>query len=187
MSHAGPGPVLSPCCCEDAVAAGARDPVSISRSVDDTVAAAVDGALVVVVVVVVVGASAVVVPVRNGRSNASFNRATFFGPKPGNRAICVASACAIRAKLCLCPYGHSDGETYIYRYGCVCARASISGEGSFIVYKWEGTRTPKVARRVSTSVLFTRGMLVSAVRRSASGVLSTRSRMSVGGRCSDCL
>lgn len=37
------------------------------------------------------------------------------------------------------------------------------------------------------SVLFTRGILVSAVRRSASGVLSTRSRISVGGRCSDCL
>ena len=48
-------------------------------------------------------------------------------------------------------------------------------------------RTPNEARRVSTSVLFTRGMLVSAVRRSASGVLSTRSRISVGGRCSDCL
>ena len=30
-------------------------------------------------------------------------------------------------------------------------------------------------------------MLVSAVRRGASGVLSTRSRISVGGRCSDCL
>jgi hypothetical protein len=30
-------------------------------------------------------------------------------------------------------------------------------------------------------------MLVSAARRSASGVLSTRSRISVGGRCSDCL
>ena len=28
---------------------------------------------------------------------------------------------------------------------------------------------------------------MSAVRRSASGVLSTRSRISVGGRCSDCL
>ena len=48
-------------------------------------------------------------------------------------------------------------------------------------------RTPNDARRVSTSVLFTRGILVSAVRRSASGVLSTRSRISVGGRCSDCL
>jgi len=103
MSHAG---LSLCCCCEDAVAAGVRDPVSISRSVDSTaVAAAVDGALVVVVVVGA-GASALVVPVRNGRSNASFNRATFFGPNPGNRAICVASACAIRAKLCLlCPYG----------------------------------------------------------------------------------
>jgi hypothetical protein len=48
-------------------------------------------------------------------------------------------------------------------------------------------RTPYDARRVSTSVLFTRGMLVSAMRRSALGVLSTRSRMSVGWRCSDCL
>ena len=28
---------------------------------------------------------------------------------------------------------------------------------------------------------------MSAVRKSASGVLSTRSRISVGGRCSDCL
>jgi hypothetical protein len=32
------------------------------------------------------------VPVRNGRSNASLILATFFGPKPGSRAICAASA-----------------------------------------------------------------------------------------------
>ena len=31
-------------------------------------------------------ASALVVPVRNGRSKASFSLATFFGPKPGSRA-----------------------------------------------------------------------------------------------------
>ncbi len=37
------------------------------------------------------------------------------------------------------------------------------------------------------SGLFAGGMLVSAVRRSASGVLSTRSRISVDRRCSDCL
>ena len=96
MSHTGLG--LRCCCCEvEAAAAGVRDSVSSSRSVDNTVAAVdVDGA---VVVVVVAGASALVVLVRNGRSNASFNRATFLGPKPGNRVICVASACAIRAKL----------------------------------------------------------------------------------------
>jgi hypothetical protein len=45
--------------------------------------------------------------------------------------------------------------------------------------------TPKNARRDST--LFTRGMLVSAARRSAFGSLSTRLHMSVGGRYSDCL
>ena len=78
MSHAGPGgPELSLCCCEDAVATGVRDPVSISRSLDSTaVAVAVDGALVVVVVAVA-SASALVVPARNGRSNASFNRASW--------------------------------------------------------------------------------------------------------------
>lgn len=64
------------------------------------------------------------------------------------------------------------------------------GQGAWS-YEGEGEgrteRTPKELRSVSASVLFTRGMLVRAVRRSASGVLSMRSRMSVGGRCSDCL
>ena len=58
---------------------------------------------------------------------------------------------------------------------------------SSVKEKWGDVRTPNEERSVSTSVLFTRGILVSAVRRSASGVLSTRSRISVGGRCSDCL
>jgi len=141
--------------------------VSSSRSVDSAVAAVdVDGAVVVVVVVAGAGASALVVLVRNGRSNASFNRATFLGPKPGNRESVlidtVVRGVAWRA----------------------CVRRSV---GKIFIVQWGGVRTPKVARRVSTSVLFTRGMLVRAVRRSASGVLSTRSRMSVGGRCSDCL
>lgn len=97
MSHTGLG--LRCCCCEvEAAAAGVRDSVSSSPSVDSTVAAVdVDGA--VVVAVAVAGTSALVVLVRNGRSNASFNRETFLGPKPGNRVICVALACAIRAKL----------------------------------------------------------------------------------------
>lgn len=46
-------------------------------------------------------ASALVVPVRNGRSKASLSLETFFGPKPGSRASCSASACAIFAKLCV--------------------------------------------------------------------------------------
>ena len=46
-------------------------------------------------------ASALVVPVRNGRSKASLSLATFFGPNPGSRASCSASACAIFAKLCV--------------------------------------------------------------------------------------
>jgi hypothetical protein len=41
------------------------------------------------------------VPVRKGRSNASLSLATFFGPKPGRRSSCAASACAIFAKLCV--------------------------------------------------------------------------------------
>ena len=107
-------------------------------------------------------ASALVVPVRNGRSKASLSLATFFGPKPGSRASCAASACAIFAKLCVC----RPKVVYEYRLG----REERGNRG----------RTPNEARRVSTSVLFTRGILVSAVRRSALGVLSTRSRMSVG-------
>jgi hypothetical protein len=107
-------------------------------------------------------ASALVVPVRNGRSKASLSLATFFGPKPGSRASCAASACAIFAKLCAC----RPKVVYEYRLG----REERGNRG----------RTPNEARRVSTSVLFTRGILVSAVRRSALGVLSTRSRMSVG-------
>jgi hypothetical protein len=114
-------------------------------------------------------ASALVVPVRNGRSKASLSLATFFGPKPGSRANCAASACAIFAKFCMC---HSN-VVYEYRLG----EEERGNRG----------RTPNEARRVSTSVLFTCGILVSAVRRSALGVLSTRSRMSVGWRCSDCL
>jgi hypothetical protein len=47
-------------------------------------------------------ARALVVPVRNGRSKASLSLATFFGPKPGSRASCAASACAIFAKFCVC-------------------------------------------------------------------------------------
>jgi hypothetical protein len=60
-------------------------------------------------------ASALVVPVpvRNGRSNASLILATFFGPKPGSRAICAASACAIFAKLCVC----RSNAVYEYRLG----------------------------------------------------------------------
>jgi hypothetical protein len=46
-------------------------------------------------------ASALVVPVRNGRSKASLSLETFFGPKPGSRASCAASACAIFAKFCV--------------------------------------------------------------------------------------
>ena len=107
-------------------------------------------------------ASALVVPVRNGRSKASLSLATFFGPKPGSRASCAASACAIFAKLCACR------PKVVYEYGL--GREERGNRG----------RTPNEARRVSTSVLFTRGILVSAVRRSALGVLSTRSRMSVG-------
>lgn len=64
---------------EEAAAAGAGADVDVD----------VDGA-----------ASALVVPVRNGRSNASLSLATFFGPKPGSCASCAASACAIFAKLC---------------------------------------------------------------------------------------
>ena len=48
-----------------------------------------------------VGASALVAPVRNGRSNASLSLATFFGPNPGSCASCAASAWAILAKLCV--------------------------------------------------------------------------------------
>ena len=44
---------------------------------------------------------ALVVPVRNGRSKASLSLATFFGPKPGSRASCAESACAIFAKFCV--------------------------------------------------------------------------------------
>ena len=116
-------------------------------------------------------ASALDVPLRNGRSNASLSRATFFGPKPGNRASCAASACAILAKLC-----HITKSRGYMNRNMSCRKADM-----------KMGRTPKEVRRVSTSVLFTRGMLVSAVRRSALGVLSTRSRMSVGARCSDCL
>ena len=47
----------------------------------------------------VVGSASPVVPVRKGLSNASFSLATFFGPKPGRRASCSVSACAIFAKL----------------------------------------------------------------------------------------
>ncbi len=47
-------------------------------------------------------AGALVVPVRNGCSKASLSLATFLGPKPGSRASCAASACAIFAKLCVC-------------------------------------------------------------------------------------
>ena len=48
-------------------------------------------------------ASALVVPVRNGRSKASLSLATFFGPKSRSRPSCAgASACAIFAKLCVC-------------------------------------------------------------------------------------
>ncbi len=46
------------------------------------------------------GSASPAVPVRKGRSNASLRLATFFGPKPGRRASCAASACAIFAKLC---------------------------------------------------------------------------------------
>jgi hypothetical protein len=46
-------------------------------------------------------ASALVVPVRNGRSKASLSLETFFGPNPGRRASSVASAWAILAKLCV--------------------------------------------------------------------------------------
>jgi hypothetical protein len=79
--------------------------------------------------------------------------------------------------------GHENGIRYAV-CGAVNRVTRVVGERGG---GGERIRTPKVARRVSTSVLFTRGTLVSAVRRSASGVLSTRSRMSVGGRCSDCL
>ena len=46
-------------------------------------------------------ASALVVPVRNGRSKASLSLETFFGPNPGRRASSAASAWAILAKLCV--------------------------------------------------------------------------------------
>ena len=46
-------------------------------------------------------ASAPVVPVRNGRSNASLSLETFLGPNPGSCASCAASAWAILAKLCV--------------------------------------------------------------------------------------
>jgi hypothetical protein len=49
-------------------------------------------------------ASALVGPVRNGRSKASLSLATFFGPKPGSRESCAASACAIFAKFCGVPF-----------------------------------------------------------------------------------
>ena len=58
--------------------------------------------------------SALVVPVRNGRSKASLSLETFFGPKPGSRASCSVSACAIFAKLCV--MHHSD-MVYEYRLG----------------------------------------------------------------------
>ena len=115
------------------------------------------------------GARALVVAVRNGRSNASLSLETFLGPKPGRRASCAVSARAIFAKLCVPPQHQSSSFMQFDLWG--------GGEG----------RTPKDARRVSASVLFTRWTLVSAVRRSALGVLSMRSRMRVGGRCSDCL
>ena len=58
------------------------------------------GAIVGADVAGAVPASALVVPVRNGRSNASLSLETFFGPNPGSCASCAASACAILAKLC---------------------------------------------------------------------------------------
>ena len=91
MSHAGSGGG----CCRD----GATRVASVSADGAFAADADAEGA----------GASALVVPVRNGRSNASLSRETFLGPKPGSRAICAASACAILAKLwvfvrvCPCP------------------------------------------------------------------------------------
>ena len=49
--------------------------------------------------------------------------------------------------------------------------------------RWAGGRTPNDGRKASTSVLFTREILVSAERRWAPDVLFTRSRTSLGGRC----
>ena len=49
-------------------------------------------------------ASALVAPVRNGRSKASLSLETFLGPNPGSRASCAVSACAIFAKLCALSY-----------------------------------------------------------------------------------
>ena len=43
--------------------------------------------------------------------------------------------------------------------------------------RWAGGRTPSDGRRSSIYVLFTRGMLVSAVRRMAPGILSTCSEI----------
>ena len=78
---------------------------SISQTVSSRAGAAgTTGAGIADVVAVVGIASPTVVPVRKGRSNASFSLETFLGPKPGRRASCSASACAIFAKLCVSLY-----------------------------------------------------------------------------------
>jgi hypothetical protein len=74
-----------------------------SSSISQTVSsrAGTTGGAGVAEVVAVAGIASPAVPVRKGRSNASLSLATFFGPNPGRRASCSASACAIFAKLCV--------------------------------------------------------------------------------------
>lgn len=74
--------------------------VDVGADVDDGVGVGA-GAAAAVDEAGAAGASALVAPVRNGRSKASLSLATFFGPNPGSCASCAASACAIFAKLCV--------------------------------------------------------------------------------------
>ena len=65
---------------------------SISQTVSSRAGAAGTTDAGIAEVVAVVGIASPTVPVRKGRSNASFSLETFLGPKPGRRASCSASA-----------------------------------------------------------------------------------------------
>jgi hypothetical protein len=97
--------------------------------------------------------------------NATFSLATLFMPNTGRRA------------------------SYALHHPVRSSRSTVldtSYQKKGAERKWAGGRTPNDGQRVSMSVLFTREMLVNAVRRRAPA-LSTRSQIGVGRRCSDCL
>jgi hypothetical protein len=68
-----------------------------------------------------------------------------------------------------------------------CARCSVLDTSCQKKGAGEGGQVDARQMMDADAVLFTRGMLVNAVRGSAPGVLSTRSQIIVDRRCSDCV